>query len=72
MGLFVSMSFSEQKTLKIGEEAPSIYLFKLESNKYFKSKELPMKAILANLYQVPNSPIVATIRISVSLSGKSF
>tara|TARA_B100000900_G_C20574716_1_gene714861 strand:- start:909 stop:1373 length:465 start_codon:yes stop_codon:yes gene_type:complete len=40
MGLFVSMPFSEQKTLKIGEEAPSIYLFKLESNKYFKSKEL--------------------------------
>ena len=34
------MPFSEQKTLKIGEEAPSIYLFKLESNKYFKSKEL--------------------------------
>ena len=29
-----------KKKLDIGDEAPSIYLFKLESNKYFKSKDL--------------------------------
>ena len=40
LSICTSVLISEQSTLKIGQEAPSIYLFKLESNKYFKSKEL--------------------------------
>jgi len=40
LSICTSVLTSEQSILKIGQEAPSIYLFKLESNKYFKSKEL--------------------------------
>lgn len=36
---FVSIGLSEKSKVKVGDDAPSIYLFKLENNKYFKSKE---------------------------------
>ena len=36
----LSLSKSEQKTVKIGEPAPPVILFKLDQNKYFKSKDL--------------------------------
>ena len=32
--------YADETKLNIGDEAPPIYLFKLESNKYFKSKDL--------------------------------
>lgn len=35
-----SICFAEESTVKIGDEAPPISLFKLESNKYYRSKEL--------------------------------
>ena len=38
--LFVSIGLSEKDKVTVGDDAPSIYLFKLENNKYFKSKEL--------------------------------
>ena len=38
--LTISFCFSADDTIKVGDEAPSISLFKLESNKYFRSKEL--------------------------------
>ena len=36
----ISVSFSDSIELKIGDKAPPIYLFKIEDNKYFKSKDL--------------------------------
>ena len=38
--LTISFCFSAADTIKVGDEAPPISLFKLESNKYFRSKEL--------------------------------
>ena len=38
--LTISFCFSADDTIKVGDEAPPISLFKLESNKYFRSKEL--------------------------------
>jgi len=39
--LFIlTFSFSADNTIKVGDQAPPISLFKLESNKYFRSKEL--------------------------------
>ncbi len=38
--LIISLSFATEGKVKIGDDAPPIYLFKLESNKYFKSKDL--------------------------------
>ena len=38
--LYISVGLAEKGSVKVGDDAPSIYLFKLESNKYFKSKEL--------------------------------
>ena len=35
-----SFCLSEEINLKVGDQAPPISLFKLESNKYFRSKEL--------------------------------
>ena len=35
-----SIVYPNENTLKIGDDAPPISLFKLESNKYFRSKEL--------------------------------
>ena len=37
--LFISTIFANESTLAIGDKAPPISLFKLESNKYFRSKE---------------------------------
>lgn len=37
---FVSIGLSEKSKVKVGDDAPPISLFKLESNKYFRSKEL--------------------------------
>jgi thiol-disulfide isomerase/thioredoxin len=36
----ISVSYSNNIELKIGDQAPPIYLFKIEDNKYFKSKDL--------------------------------
>ena len=38
--LIISVSYSNDIELKIGDQAPPIYLFKIEDNKYFKSKDL--------------------------------
>jgi len=39
--LFIlTFSFSAENIIKVGDQAPPISLFKLESNKYFRSKEL--------------------------------
>ena len=38
--LFVSIGISGKRIVKVGDEAPPISLFKLENNKYFRSKEL--------------------------------
>ena len=38
--IIISSGYSNNLSLKIGDEAPPIYLFKLEDNKYFKSKSL--------------------------------
>lgn len=38
--LFVSIGISGKRVVKVGDEAPPISLFKLENNKYFRSKEL--------------------------------
>ncbi len=38
--LFISIGISEKGIVKVGDEAPPISLFKLENNKYFRSKEL--------------------------------
>jgi len=38
--LSISVGLAEKGVVKVGDDAPPIYLFKLESNKYFKSKEL--------------------------------
>ena len=38
--LTISFCFSAADTIKVGDDAPPISLFKLESNKYFRSKEL--------------------------------
>ena len=38
--LAISFCLSADDTIKVGDEAPPISLFKLESNKYFRSKEL--------------------------------
>ena len=39
--LFIlTFSFSADNNIKVGDQAPPISLFKLESNKYFRSKEL--------------------------------
>lgn len=35
-----SITYSSDLSLKIGDDAPPISLFKLESNKYFRSKDL--------------------------------
>ena len=39
IALISSICFPKQSTVSIGDEAPPISLFKLESNKYYKSKE---------------------------------
>jgi len=41
-----SFCLSEEINLKVGDQAPPISLFKLESNKYFRSKELLGEKIL--------------------------
>ena len=38
--LFISIGISGKRIVKVGDEAPPISLFKLENNKYFRSKEL--------------------------------
>lgn len=38
--LIISIGYSADINLKVGDAAPPISLFKLESNKYFRSKEL--------------------------------
>ena len=38
--LILSIGFSADDILKVGDQAPPISLFKLESNKYFRSKDL--------------------------------
>ena len=38
--LILSFGFSADDILKVGDQAPPISLFKLESNKYFRSKDL--------------------------------
>ena len=38
--LALSFCLSDESTIKVGDQAPPISLFKLESNKYFRSKEL--------------------------------
>jgi len=38
--MIISFCFSADDTIKVGDDAPPISLFKLESNKYFRSKEL--------------------------------
>ena len=38
--LILSVGFPADDGLKVGDQAPPISLFKLESNKYFRSKEL--------------------------------
>jgi thiol-disulfide isomerase/thioredoxin len=40
---FISISYSNNIEIKIGDQAPPIYLFKIEDNKYFKSKDLLRK-----------------------------
>ena len=40
---FISISYSNNIEIKIGDQAPPIYLFKIEDNKYFKSKDLLSK-----------------------------
>ena len=37
---FIIPAMAEEKSKLIGTQAPSIYLFKLSSNKYFRSKDL--------------------------------
>ena len=37
---FIISAMAEEKSELIGTQAPSIYLFKLSSNKYFRSKDL--------------------------------
>ena len=44
--LILSIGFSADSNLKVGDQAPPISLFKLESNKYFRSKELLGEKIL--------------------------
>lgn len=38
--MIISFCFSADDAIKVGDDAPPISLFKLESNKYFRSKEL--------------------------------
>ena len=38
--LILSICFPSDNVIKVGDQAPPISLFKLESNKYFRSKEL--------------------------------
>ena len=38
--IILSSGYSNNFSLEIGDKAPPIYLFKLEDNKYFKSKDL--------------------------------
>ncbi|MCS5623847.1 MAG: redoxin domain-containing protein [Candidatus Marinimicrobia bacterium] len=44
--LILSIGFSAENSIKVGDQAPPISLFKLESNKYFRSKELLGEKIL--------------------------
>ena len=43
---FIISAMAEEKNELIGTQAPSIYLFKLSSNKYFRSKDLLGKKTL--------------------------